>query len=183
MIDRRLREQIGGKGLNCGLRLGLFDAKHYLAVGDAVWLFGWLVGRQTTQRNGEGLVLRGKPLSYRDISGDTGFSERSLRRWMAVLVDGGYVHVKHSIYGRMVVRILNAKKFTGRQADLFDQHARRPMAKPIQVHPQNMRAVKSELRPVAVMPIKADPTRAELQRERDRQMADLRKRFPSEAAV
>jgi hypothetical protein len=37
---------------------------------------------------------------------------------MARLQDRGYVQVKHSVYSRMVVRILNAKKFSPKQLGL-----------------------------------------------------------------
>ena len=106
---------VGGKHLNSGIRGGLWDAKHYERMGAAVWLFGWLVHRQTQQRHGEGLVLRGKPLSYEAIAADTGFDERTLRRWMQTLRKHGYVSLKHSCYKTMVIRVLNAKKFTPAQ--------------------------------------------------------------------
>jgi hypothetical protein len=91
-------------------------------MGESVFLFGWLVLRQTTQRNGTGLVLRGKPLTYADITADTGWPERTLRRWMARLRKAGYVEVKHSVYSRMVIRILNAKKFNPKQLELPTAH-------------------------------------------------------------
>jgi len=122
------RKQIGGKGLNSGIRGGLWEVKHYKAMGDAVWLFGWLVHRQTTEKNGEGLVLRGMPLTYADISNDTGWPERTIRRWMATLRFQGYVSVKHGCYSKMILRVLNAKKFSSKQLQ-FDPdlpHSSRP---------------------------------------------------------
>jgi hypothetical protein len=112
------KRAIGGKTLNSGIRGGLWDAKHYEKMGDAVWLFGWLVLRQTTERNGSGLVLRGKALTYVEITADTGWPRRTLQRWMARLQEGGYVCVKHSAYSRMVITILNAKKFGPKQLGL-----------------------------------------------------------------
>jgi hypothetical protein len=112
------RRTIGGKGLNSGIRGGLWEKKHSDAMGESVFLFGWCVLRQTTQRNGTGLVLRGKPLTYADITADTGWPERTLQRWMARLQQAGYIEVSHSVYSRMVIRILNAKKFNPKQLDL-----------------------------------------------------------------
>lgn len=109
--ERLQRAAIGGKRMNSGIRGGLWDEKHFRRMGSAIWLFGWLVHRQTTQLHGEGLVLRGKPIDYAMISADTGFSERTVRRWMAALISGGYVSVKHTCYKRLVIRVLNAKKF------------------------------------------------------------------------
>ena len=116
---------------NSGLRGGLFHAKHRDRMGDAVWLFGWLVTRQTTQHLGVGLVLRGKPLTYRTMSEETGFPERTLRRYMACLRAEGYISVKYSSYKRLVVRILNAKKFDAKQLffpQLFPQTIRPSVA-------------------------------------------------------
>jgi hypothetical protein len=104
--------------LNSGIRGGLWEKKHSDAMGESVFLFGWLVLRQTTQRNGTGLVLRGKPLTYADITADTGWPERTLHRWMARLQQAAYIEVSHSVYSRMVIRILNAKKFNPKQLDL-----------------------------------------------------------------
>lgn len=105
-----------GKELNSGIRGGLWDVKHYREMGDAIWLFGWLVHRQTTA---DGLVLRGKPLTYGDIGEDTGFPERSLRRWLARLSQGGYVDVKHSLYSRLVIRVLKPVKFSDAKSRVF----------------------------------------------------------------
>ncbi len=97
-------------------------------MGSAVWLFGWLIHRQTTQRNGSGLVLRGKPLTYAAISEDTGWPPRTIRKWMAKLRETGYVDVKHSCYSHLVIRVLNAKKFGSRQLDFpqFPHYSQRP---------------------------------------------------------
>lgn len=105
----------GGRHLNAGIRGGLFEVKHWDKMGDAIWLFGWLVHRQTKQR---GLVLGGHALTYREIQEDTGYPERTLRRWMARLQREGYVSVKHSSYCKLVVTVLNAKKFNPRQLEL-----------------------------------------------------------------
>ncbi|MFQ5696339.1 MAG: hypothetical protein ACE5HB_10150, partial [Terriglobia bacterium] len=56
-----------------GIRGGLFEEKHRRAMGPAVWLFGWLVDRQTSQRDGRGLVLYGQPLRLERIAAETGF--------------------------------------------------------------------------------------------------------------
>jgi len=118
MGEKSPARALKGKELNSGIRGGLWDEKHYLRMGDAIWLFGWLVHRQTTQRNGQGLILRGIPLTYAIISEDTGFRRRTLQRWMATLITQGYISVKYSVYNRMVIRILNAKKFVGKQLSL-----------------------------------------------------------------
>jgi hypothetical protein len=104
-----------GKHLNSGIRGGLWEDEHLQRMGPAVWLFGWLVHRQTRERHGVGLVLGGSPITYQIISQDTGMAVRTLKRWMARLVRGGYVSVKHTAQKRMVIQIAKAKKFGPQQ--------------------------------------------------------------------
>ena len=111
------KRAIGGKGLNSGIRGGLWDEKHRKKMGPALCLFGKLVHWQTKQKNGEGLVLGGRTLTYQEISDDTHWSVRSLQRWMARLRKHGYIDVKHSSYSKMVIRILHAKKFNPQQLE------------------------------------------------------------------
>ncbi|MGH9727034.1 MAG: hypothetical protein ACRD4V_00395, partial [Candidatus Acidiferrales bacterium] len=104
-----------GKNLNCGIRGGLWDEAHLERMGAAVWLFGWLVHRQTRERDGVGLVLGGSALTYAMIQDDTGYSRRTLQRWMADLRRGGYVRVRRTCHSRMIIEVLKAKKFGAKQ--------------------------------------------------------------------
>lgn len=104
-----------GKHLNSGIRGGLWEDEHFQRMGPSVWLFGWLVHRQTRERDGIGLVLGGSALTYEIISQDTGIAPRTLKRWMARLVRTGYVSVTHTAHKRMVIRISKAKKFGPQQ--------------------------------------------------------------------
>ncbi len=79
------------KDFNTGLRGVLFEARHHAQMGAAVWLYGWLVLRQTRQAGATGLVLGGRPVSYREIEGEMGLPRRALERWMRVLRRAGYV--------------------------------------------------------------------------------------------
>lgn len=104
-----------GKQLNSGIRGGLWDDAHLDRMGPAVWLFGWLVHRQTRERFGVGLVLGGSPLTYEMIREDTGMPARTLKRWMSRLVRTGYVRITHRAHKRMVIEIVKAKKFGPQQ--------------------------------------------------------------------
>ena len=97
------------KDFNTGLRGVLFDAKHYARMGSAVWLYGWLVLRQTHQSQGIGYVLGGAPVTYREIEEETGFNRRTLEAWMRVLRREGYVRTQNVPAG-ISVQILKAKK-------------------------------------------------------------------------
>jgi hypothetical protein len=99
-----------GKDYNAGLRGVLFEARHYERMGAAVWLYGWLVLRQTHQQGDIGWVLGGAPISYREIEEETGFNVRTLERWMHSLRQHGYIQTQAAPAG-IIVRITKAKKF------------------------------------------------------------------------
>jgi hypothetical protein len=99
-----------GKDFNTGLRGVLFEAQHYERMGAAVWLYGWLVLRQTHQSGSVGWVLGGAPISYREIEDETGFNRRTLERWMTTLRRHGYIETEPAPAG-VIVRITKAKKF------------------------------------------------------------------------
>jgi hypothetical protein len=98
-----------GKDFNTGLRGVLFEARHYDRMGSAIWLYGWLVLRQTHQTGSTGWVLGGAPISYKEIEEETGFNARTLERWMRTLRRGGYVETEAAM-GGLIVRITKAKK-------------------------------------------------------------------------
>lgn len=100
-----------GKDYNTGLRGVLFEQRHYARMGAALWLYGWLVLRQTHQQGSVGWVLGGTPISYREIEEETGFNSRTLERWMRTLRTHGYVETE-AAPGGVIVRITKAKKFT-----------------------------------------------------------------------
>lgn len=91
-----------GKDFNAGLRGVLFEAQHYERMGSALWLYGWLILRQTRQEGTTGWVLGGKPIGYREIEEETGFEPRTLERWMRILREGGYVQTRTAAGGVIV---------------------------------------------------------------------------------
>ena len=105
MVASRMRE----KNYNTGLRGVLFEAQHYARMGAAIWLYGWLVLRQTHQTGTTGWVLGGAPITYREIEGETGFNRRTLERWMSLLRRNAYIATE-AAPGGVIVRILKAKK-------------------------------------------------------------------------
>jgi len=99
-----------GKDFNCGLRGVLFEAHHCDRMGSAIWLYGWLVLRQTHQCGDIGWVLGGAPVNYREIENETGFNRRTLERWMRILRSHGYVETRVVPSG-IIIQIRKAKKF------------------------------------------------------------------------
>jgi len=112
-----------GKDYNTGLRGVLFEARHYERMGSALWLYAWLVLRQTRQQGDTGWVLGGAPITYREITEETGFNGRTLERWMQTLRRNGYVETE-AVPAGIIVRITKAKKFPQ-----GDRHAADPARK------------------------------------------------------
>lgn len=108
---------------NAGLRGVLFEARHFERMGAAIWLYGWLVLRQTHQADDIGWVLGGTPINYREIEEETGFNRRTLERWMRTLREHGYVITEATARG-IIVRITKAKKFA-QNRPLFHNEGRR----------------------------------------------------------
>jgi DNA-binding transcriptional regulator YhcF (GntR family) len=98
------------KNFSTGLRGVLFEARHYARMGSAVWLYGWLVLRQTHQTGDVGWVLGGAPITYREIEAETGFNPRTLERWLSDLRREGYIETTALQQG-ISIRITKAKKF------------------------------------------------------------------------
>ena len=78
-------------------------------MGSAVWLYGWLILRQTHQTGTVGWVLGGAPIHYREIEEETGFNRRTLERWMKLLRRQKYVETA-VVEGGITIKILKAKK-------------------------------------------------------------------------
>jgi hypothetical protein len=111
-----------GMNFNAGLRGVLFDARHFERMGAAIWLYGWLVLRQTHQSGDIGWVLGGAPINYREIEKETGFNRRTLERWMRTLRTHGYVLTQTTPSG-IIIRITKAKKFP-QDRELFHSRGR-----------------------------------------------------------
>ena len=87
-------------------------------MGKAVWFFGWLISRQTTQNGSTGLVLGGKVLTWEWVAAKSGWPERTLQRWGQILRSRGYIEIDLEQHG-FTVKIRNAKKFLPWQGSLF----------------------------------------------------------------
>lgn len=96
---------------NSGIIAGLFEAKHWHAIGEAVWLFGWLIHRQNKST---GEVLSCMPLKDDSVSLETGHPVSRIRRWRKVLVESGYISITRTPCGNSYV-ILRPKKFANRK--------------------------------------------------------------------
>jgi hypothetical protein len=95
-----------------GVRNGLLS--HYPKMREAVWLFLFLIDRETHDRRAgskSGKVLGGMPVCDSDITEALGgASTKTISRWRKVLVAGGYIEATRTPYG-FSYRVLNSKKW------------------------------------------------------------------------
>src|SRR6201981_1781040 len=127
------------KNFNTGGGGVLLDAGHYERMGSALWLYSWLILRQTHQTGSIGWVLGGAPGSYREIEEETGFNRRTLEGWFRRLRREGYIETSATPTG-VVVRITKAKKYsqtTRRIAERLRQIAATPTPNCVATDPQN----------------------------------------------
>src|ERR1700722_16274270 len=101
-----------------GAKGGLIEEKHRRRMGEAIWLFLWLVMRQTgVNEAGEGIVLYGKPVRILDIAHDTGFPIGTIHRWGELLAQQDYLRIEVEHRVGSVYFILNAKRKTSGKLD------------------------------------------------------------------
>lgn len=97
---------IGAKG-------GLLAEKHYFAMREAIWLFSWLLLRQTGLNEiGEGIVNYGHPITKAEIYADTGYNEKRVERWVKRLRDTEYIRTEQRANEGLIFFILAAKSKT-----------------------------------------------------------------------
>lgn len=102
------------------------EAKHYLAMGSALWLFIYLVIHADPK---SGTLNR----KYQTIAGEMGISSRTIRSWLAKLIQYDYVTVTRTGRSQVIhisrwknasaaqrvaqIRLLSGKGVTGRVAE------------------------------------------------------------------
>ena len=93
----------------------LLDKKHVESMGQAVWLFMWLLDRMTSvSEEGVGKVLGGRPITAEELEEQLGISKRTYVRWIELLRKGGYVSTKRTPNG-LVIHVNKAKKTFGKR--------------------------------------------------------------------
>jgi hypothetical protein len=108
-----------------GARGGLVDRKHYCKMGDAVWLFLYLLRSQTgLNQRSEGIVNYGHALTFRRIGDEMkGFPPETIRRWAATLRRGNYIRTGDRGHAGLVFWIAKGKAKT-RKVKVTQEEAR-----------------------------------------------------------
>jgi hypothetical protein len=88
---------------------GILD--HRDRIGGAVWEFLWCLDKVSVEKNGVGIVLRGKPVKVEEIvAGISGSDCETVRLHMIALEEQKYIRRRRTPYGH-VIEVLNSKKF------------------------------------------------------------------------
>ncbi len=89
---------------------GLLSDGHVQKIENALWEFIWLINKVTSEEEGIGMVLKGKPVKIEQIKNDLKRDYRSVLRHVKTLQKHGYINLKRCPYG-FVITINNSKKF------------------------------------------------------------------------
>jgi hypothetical protein len=89
---------------------GLLNHEHHRRMGSAVWTFLWCLDRVTSELNGWGTVLGGKPVKDEEIAACFGVHVNAIRMSRKKLVRELYVEATRTPYGYRL-RVRNSRKF------------------------------------------------------------------------
>jgi hypothetical protein len=118
---------------------GLLDPKHFERIGDAVWLFMWLLDKQTiiNHETGESKILGGKPVTYEDVNETLPISRPTYNRWVKILRDGGYIttvrtpqglsftlHKSFKVFGQ---KVKNKRSIKNESSDVSEMNHQMPI--------------------------------------------------------
>lgn len=95
------------------IKSSLIEYKHYIAMGNCVWLYMWLLDRVTKiDADGFGVVWGGKPVKLEDFKGNLELKKRTYARYVNQLEEAGYISTTRTPYG-LTFKVAKAKKFFG----------------------------------------------------------------------
>jgi hypothetical protein len=98
------------KGFGIYVKNDLLEPKHVQQMGEAVWLYMWLLDKMTTvNENGAGKVLGNKPIKFSEIVEDLGVSRQTYGRWVDKLRATGYINTLRTPLG-LIITVNKAKK-------------------------------------------------------------------------
>ena len=91
-----------------GLKNGILETKHFEVIGNSIWLYMWLIDRQTKLSN---KVLNGKPITYLMFKDSIHCIDRKTYfRWLRILEEGNYIVRERRSKG-YIITIQKSKKW------------------------------------------------------------------------
>lgn len=110
------------KGFGIYVKNDLLEPKHYQHMGEAIWLYLWLLDKLTSvNESGTGKVLGGRPITTEDIQVELGLPVRTYRRYTARLKKHGYISTNRTPHG-LIITISKASKPFKRSAKSGTTH-------------------------------------------------------------
>lgn len=104
------------KGFGIYVKNNLLEPKHYQTMGEALWLYLWLLDKMTSvNEHGMGKVLSGRPITYEDVNEDLGVSRQVYLRWIKKLRGAGYINTLRTPKG-LVFTVNKAEKIFGKRS-------------------------------------------------------------------
>lgn len=111
------------KGFGIDIKNDLLDPKHVEGMGQAVWLYMWLIDHMTSiTEEGIGKVLGGKPIKFREMKDELGISPDTYSRWVDKLLEYPYIEVIRAPYG-IIFKVLKAKKHFRKKGERYRKNA------------------------------------------------------------
>jgi len=109
------------KGFGIEIKNNLLEPKHIQSMDVAVWLYMFLIDKITSINDkGEGIVLGGKPVKYKEVKEELGISQNTYTKWMDMLIKYPYIITIRTPHG-ISFRVLKAhKKFIKRFPQISD---------------------------------------------------------------
>lgn len=96
---------------------GLLRDGHPEKVGDAIWLYLWIINSTTKiDSRGIGKVFGGKPVKHEHVKKGLDIDRRKYYRHLERLREAGYIETKRTPFGA-VITVMKAKKFYGMKVE------------------------------------------------------------------
>ena len=107
----------GNRRIYIPVGIGIFDKNHIQGIGEAIWLFLWLIHKTTAEidcPSGKiGVVLYGNSITSRTIADELGCSARTVRTHLQMLADSGYIDLEKTGTGQ-IIRVKKSMKWPAR---------------------------------------------------------------------
>lgn len=98
------------KGFGIYVKNDLLEPKHYQNMGEAIWLYLWLLDKMTSvNENGVGKVLGNQPVTHELIAADLGIHRNTYGKYVKRLREAGYIQTLRTPYG-MIITVTKATK-------------------------------------------------------------------------
>ena len=101
------------KGFGIEIKNNLLEPKHIESMGQAVWLYMYLLDKVTSiNENQEGIVLGGKPVKFKDVQKELGISKNTYTQWLNKLLEYPYIQSTRTPFGFSFKVYKTYKRFT-----------------------------------------------------------------------